>query len=45
MVSATVACLPAAVSLLLLEALFMQIFGMSLALTWPYRLCLLRFLL
>jgi hypothetical protein len=29
----------------LLEALFMQIFGMSLALTWPYRLCLLRFLL
>jgi hypothetical protein len=45
MVSTTVACLPAAVSLLLLEALFMQIFGVSLALTWPCRLCLLRFLL
>jgi hypothetical protein len=37
-----VACLPAAVSLLLLEALFMQISGVSLALTWPFRLCLLR---
>jgi hypothetical protein len=45
MVSATVACLPAVVSLLLLEALFMQISGVSLALTWPRRLYLLRFLL
>jgi hypothetical protein len=45
MVSATVACLPTAVSLLLLEALFMQISGVSLALTWPHRLCLLRVLL
>jgi hypothetical protein len=45
MVFAAVACLPAAVSLLLLEALFMQISGVSLALTWPCRLCLLRFLL
>jgi hypothetical protein len=45
MVSATVACLPAAVSLLLLEALFMQNSGVSLALTWPHRLSLLRFLL
>jgi hypothetical protein len=45
MLSATVACLPAAVSLLLLEALFMQLSGVSLALTWPCRLCLLRFLL
>jgi hypothetical protein len=45
MVSATVGCLPAAVSLLLLEALFMQISGVSLALTWPCRLCLLKFLL
>jgi hypothetical protein len=45
MVSATVACLPAVVSLLLLEVLFMQISGVSLALTWPCRLCLLRFLL
>jgi hypothetical protein len=35
MVSAAVACLPADVSLLLLVALFMQISGMSLALTWP----------
>jgi hypothetical protein len=34
--------LAAAVSLLLLEALFMQISGVSLALTWPCRLCLLR---
>jgi hypothetical protein len=33
MVSAAVACLPTAVSLLLLEALFMQISGVSLALT------------
>jgi hypothetical protein len=32
MVSAAVACLPTAVSLLLLEALFMQISGVSLAL-------------
>jgi hypothetical protein len=39
MVSASVACLPAAVSLLVL------IFGVSLALTWPHRLCLLRVLL
>jgi hypothetical protein len=39
------ACLPAAVSLLLLEALFMQISGVSLTLTWPHRLCLLRVLL
>jgi hypothetical protein len=30
-----VAQLPAAVTLLLLEALFMQISGVSLALTWP----------
>jgi hypothetical protein len=46
MVSATVAHLPAAVSLLLLlEALFMQISGESLTLTWPRRLCLLRVLL
>jgi hypothetical protein len=37
--------LPAAVSLLLLEALFVQISGGSLTLTWPCRLCLLRFLL
>jgi hypothetical protein len=33
--SAAVACLPAAVSLLLLQALFMQISVVSLALTWP----------
>jgi hypothetical protein len=33
MVSAAVACLPTAVSLLLLAALFMQISGVSLALT------------
>jgi hypothetical protein len=33
MVSAAVACLPAAVSLLLLEALFMQISGVSLTVT------------
>jgi peptidoglycan biosynthesis protein MviN/MurJ (putative lipid II flippase) len=45
LLSAAVACLPAAVSLLLLETLFMQISGVSLALTWPCRLCLLRFLL
>jgi hypothetical protein len=45
MASASVACLPASVSLLLLEALFMQISGVSLALTWPQRLCLLRVLL
>jgi hypothetical protein len=45
MVSATVACLPAAFSLLLLEALFMQISRASLALSWPCRLCLLRVLL
>jgi hypothetical protein len=29
----------------LLEALFMQISGVSLALPWPFRLCLLGFLL
>jgi hypothetical protein len=34
MVSEAVVCLPAAVSLLLLEALFMQISGVSLTLTW-----------
>jgi hypothetical protein len=34
MVSVAVACLPAVVSLLLLEALFMQIPGVSLAFTW-----------
>jgi hypothetical protein len=45
MVSAAVACLPIAVSLLLLEVLFMQISGVSLAFTWPHRLCLLRVLL
>jgi hypothetical protein len=45
MVSATVAHLPTAVSLLLLEALFMQISGVSLTLTWPCRLCLFRLLL
>jgi hypothetical protein len=45
MVSAAVAHLPAAVNLLLLEALFMQISGVSLALTWFLRLCLLRVLL
>jgi peptidoglycan biosynthesis protein MviN/MurJ (putative lipid II flippase) len=43
--SVAVACLPTAVSLLLLEALFMQISGVSLALTWPCRLCLFRVLL
>jgi hypothetical protein len=43
--SAAVAHLPAAVSLLLLEVLFMQISGVSLALTWTCRLCLLRVLL
>jgi hypothetical protein len=45
MVSAAVAYLPTAVSLLLLEALFMQISGVRLVLTWPCRLCLLRVLL
>jgi hypothetical protein len=45
MVSAAVACLPGAVSLLLLEALFMQISRVSLALTCPRRLSLLRVLL
>jgi hypothetical protein len=35
--------LPAAVSLLLLEVLFMQISGVSFTLTWPSRLCLLEF--
>jgi hypothetical protein len=37
--------LPVAISLLLLEALFMQISGVSLTLTWPHRLCSLRVLL
>jgi hypothetical protein len=45
MISVALACLPTAVSLLLLEALFMQISGMSLTHTWPCRLCLLRVLL
>jgi hypothetical protein len=45
MVSVAVARLPAAVILLLLEALFMKISGVRLALTWPCRLCLLRVLL
>jgi hypothetical protein len=45
MVCAAVAHLPTAVSLLLLEALFMLISGVSLALTWPHWLCLLRVLL
>jgi hypothetical protein len=45
MVSVAVACLPAAVSLLSLAALFMQISGVSLTLTWPCRLCLFRVLL
>jgi hypothetical protein len=35
MASVAVACLPAAVSLLLLEVLFMQISGVSLTFTWP----------
>jgi hypothetical protein len=43
--SEAMAHLSAAVSLLLLEALFMQISGVSLTLTWPCRLCLLRVLL
>jgi hypothetical protein len=43
--SDAVAHLPAAASLLLLEALFMQILGVSLTITWPRRLCLLRLLL
>jgi hypothetical protein len=43
--SGDISCLLAAVSLLLLEALFMQISGVSLALPWPFRLCLLGFLL
>jgi hypothetical protein len=43
--SEAVAHLPTAVHLLLLEALFMLIPGMSLTLTWPCRLCFLRFLL
>jgi hypothetical protein len=43
--SEAVAHLPTAVSLLLLEALFMQISGVSLALTWPLRLCLFSVLL
>jgi hypothetical protein len=45
MVSVAVSCLPAALSLLLLEVLFMQLSGMRLTLTWPCRLCLLRVLL
>jgi hypothetical protein len=43
--SEAVAHLPAAVSLMLLEALFMQISGVSLTLTEPLRLCLFRVLL
>jgi hypothetical protein len=43
--SEAAAHLPTAVSLLLLEVLFMQISGVSLTLTWPLRLCLLRVLL
>jgi hypothetical protein len=43
--SEAVACLPAAISLLLLEALFMQISGVSLTLTWPHRVCLFTVLL
>jgi hypothetical protein len=43
--SEAVAHLPSAVSLLLLEALFMQISGVSLTLTYPFRLSLLRVLL
>jgi hypothetical protein len=43
--SAAMACLPAAISLLLLEGLFMQISGVSLTLTWPCTFCLLRVLL
>jgi hypothetical protein len=39
------ACLPTAVSLLLLVTLFMQISGVSLTLPLPHRLCLLRVLL
>jgi hypothetical protein len=45
MVSVAVSCLPTAVSLLLLEALFMQISKVSLALTWLCSLSSLRFLL
>jgi hypothetical protein len=45
MVSEAVAHLPAVVNLLLLAALFTQISGVSLALTWSCRLCLLRVLL
>jgi hypothetical protein len=43
MVFVAVACLLTAVSLLLLEALFMQISGVSLAFTWPCRLCFSEF--
>jgi hypothetical protein len=43
--SEVVAHLPAAVSLLMLEALFMQISGVSLTLNQPCRLCLLKVLL
>jgi hypothetical protein len=43
--SEAAAHLPIAVSLLLLEALFMQVSGVSLTLTWPLRLCFLRVLL
>jgi hypothetical protein len=43
--SEAVAHLPTAISLLLLEALFMQISGVSLTLTWSCRLCLFRVLL
>jgi hypothetical protein len=43
--SEAAAHLPAAVIQLLLQALFMQISGVSFTLTWPLRLCLLRVLL
>jgi hypothetical protein len=43
--SEAVAHMPAAVSLLLLEVLFMQISGVSLTLTYPHSLCLPRVLL
>jgi hypothetical protein len=42
--SEAAAHLPAAVTLLLLEALFIQISGVSLTFTWPRRLYLLRVL-
>jgi hypothetical protein len=45
MVSAAVACLPRCCQPAVAAALFMQISGVSFALTWPRRLCLLRVLL